>query len=229
MSVRCNHCGAVAGYGQEIGHKSDCPSLIVGHKTFSTGKICRTTGFPETRHEPLTKGEADALWARAEAEKRERTERMPDEQSAINAMWSAYQRLTELGWRDPSYCPKDGSHFKVIEPGSTGIHDGAYWGEWPNGHWNVFDGDVWPSRPVLFKLYPEDQAKEDERWRKAKERFQARATDTPGSGGGSSSAVETAGSSGEPTITTSHAEASSLSGREAEPSSPLSSNQRGTD
>jgi hypothetical protein len=27
MSVRCQHCGAVAGYGQEIGHKSDCPSL----------------------------------------------------------------------------------------------------------------------------------------------------------------------------------------------------------
>lgn len=28
MSVRCKDCGAMAGYGHEIGHKSDCPSLI---------------------------------------------------------------------------------------------------------------------------------------------------------------------------------------------------------
>ncbi|HEX7881675.1 MAG TPA: hypothetical protein VF499_02935 [Afipia sp.] len=27
MSVRCPDCGAIAGYGQEIGHRSDCPSL----------------------------------------------------------------------------------------------------------------------------------------------------------------------------------------------------------
>jgi hypothetical protein len=27
MSVQCPDCGAVASYGQEIGHKSDCPSL----------------------------------------------------------------------------------------------------------------------------------------------------------------------------------------------------------
>lgn len=27
MSVSCEHCGAVAGYGREIGHRSDCPSL----------------------------------------------------------------------------------------------------------------------------------------------------------------------------------------------------------
>ena len=27
MSVCCNDCGAVAGYGHELGHKSDCPAL----------------------------------------------------------------------------------------------------------------------------------------------------------------------------------------------------------
>lgn len=27
MSVRCKDCGAIAGYGHEIGHKSDCPAL----------------------------------------------------------------------------------------------------------------------------------------------------------------------------------------------------------
>lgn len=27
MSVRCKDCGAIAGYGHEIGHKSGCPAL----------------------------------------------------------------------------------------------------------------------------------------------------------------------------------------------------------
>lgn len=27
VSVRCEHCGAVASYGHELGHKSNCPSL----------------------------------------------------------------------------------------------------------------------------------------------------------------------------------------------------------
>lgn len=188
---------------------NESPDDIVGHKTFSTGETCPETGFPKMRHEPLTRGEANAMWESAMAEKASREERMPDEQSAIRAMWDAHQRLTELGWRDPSYCPKDGSHFKVIEPGSTGIHDGAYWGEWPTGHWNVFDGDVWPSRPVLFKLYPEDQAKEDERWKNAKAKFRALATDTSGSDGSDSFAAETAVSSDEQTIKTSSAPASS--------------------
>ena len=147
------------------------PDDIVGHKTFDTGEICPETGFPKMRHEPLTRAEANSIWESAEKAKKERAERMPDEQAAIRAMWDAYQRLRELGWNDPSYCPKDGSHFKVIEPGSTGIHDGAYWGEWPNGHWNVFDGDVWPSRPVLFKLYPEDQSQEDARREEVRKKF----------------------------------------------------------
>jgi hypothetical protein len=30
MSVRCEDCGAVASYGQELGHKSDCPSRSFG-------------------------------------------------------------------------------------------------------------------------------------------------------------------------------------------------------
>lgn len=30
MSTSCRHCGAVAPYGQEIGHRSDCPSLSRG-------------------------------------------------------------------------------------------------------------------------------------------------------------------------------------------------------
>ena len=27
MSIQCPDCGAIAGYGHELGHRSDCPSL----------------------------------------------------------------------------------------------------------------------------------------------------------------------------------------------------------
>jgi hypothetical protein len=131
------------------------PGDIVGHKTFDTGETDPATGFPVLRHEPLTRAEADALWEASERAKQARTERMPDERAAIKAMFEAYQRLQELGWREAIYCPKDGTHFQSIEPGSTGIHDCDYQGEWPKGTWWVYDGDIWPSHPCLFKLYPE--------------------------------------------------------------------------
>ncbi len=74
------------------------------------------------------------------------------EASALVAMFNAYQALKRLGWGDIIYCPKDGTHFDAIEAGSTGIHDANYEGEWPNGHWWAYDGDMWPSRPILFRL-----------------------------------------------------------------------------
>lgn len=147
------------------------PTDIVGHKTFDTGEVDPATGFPKLRHEPLTRAEGEALWEACERSRKDRAERMPDEQSAIKAMWDAFDRLRELGWREAIYCPKDGSHFQVIEPGSTGIHDCNYTGKWPDGSWWVYDGDVWPARPVLFRLYPEDQAKYDARMAEARARF----------------------------------------------------------
>ena len=62
---------------------------------------------------------------------------------------------------DAIYCPKDGSVFKVIEFGSTGIFDCHYDGEWPKGRWWTHDGgDLWPSRPVMYlKPYPEHPLK----------------------------------------------------------------------
>jgi hypothetical protein len=88
-----------------------------------------------------------------------RAARMPDERSAIHAMVEAFMRLKELGWNDAIYCPKDGSSFNVIEPGSTGIFRAHYEGEWPKGSWSLEDGgDLWPSRPILFRLYPDDAA-----------------------------------------------------------------------
>ena len=62
---------------------------IVGHKTFSDGH----GGF---RHEPLTRAEADALRAAADAAEAKRATDMPTEQDAVNALWSAQQRLREL-------------------------------------------------------------------------------------------------------------------------------------
>lgn len=155
---------------------TESPDDIVGHKTFDTGEICPETGFPMMRHEPLTRAEGNALWARVDAEQKARAERMPDEQAAIRALHDAHTRLKELGWKEPQYCPKDGTRFKVIELGSTGIFDCYYQGEWADGLYMVSDDrDVYPTSTgvAMFKLLPEDQAKENERWKKARERYLA--------------------------------------------------------
>lgn len=150
------------------------PDDIVGHKTFDTGEIDPATGFPVLRHEPLTRADAEALLACAEQRERERAERMPDEQSAVNALFEAWQRLKELGWNGGIYCPKDGTSFRAIELGSTGIFDCVCEGKWPHCTWTTFDKrDAYPSSqaPALFRLYPEDQAKHDQRMAEAREKF----------------------------------------------------------
>lgn len=100
----------------------------------------------------LDNSEIEKLFARIDAADKKRKESMPDQESALKQMFEAYLRLKELGWKDAIYCPKDGSMFDVIEAGSTGIFECNYTGEWPNGHWNVYtDGDMYSSRPILFK------------------------------------------------------------------------------
>jgi hypothetical protein len=139
----------------------DGPDDIVGHKTLSDGS-----------HVPLRRAEADAMLAAADAAEAKRAELMPDTQSAIDAMFQAWYRLKELGWREAVYCPKDGSAFEVIEAGSTGIFDCRYSGEWPHGHYLIAaHGDIWPSRPILFRLYPKDQAKYDAKMSAMREAF----------------------------------------------------------
>lgn len=118
---------------------------IVGHKTFRDG-----LGF---RHEPLTRKEADAMWAAAEADKAKRAADMPTDKDAVNALWNAWYRLTELGWKDARYAHAlkvDFLESQLIEIGSAGIHVGYY-------H-KVNDRDVWwigpdgcPSHPCLVK------------------------------------------------------------------------------
>lgn len=106
-------------------------------------------------HIPLTRDQASDLWDRIERASEARAMRLPEQGDALSAMFEAYQRLKELGWREAIYCPKDGSVFEVIEAGNTGVFDCHYEGEWPRGTWWVHsDGDLWPSRPILFRLKP---------------------------------------------------------------------------
>lgn len=80
---------------------------------------------------------------------------MPDDAAALKVMFRAFERLKKLGWREAIYCPKDGSTFQVIEPGSTGIHEAHYEGTWPKGGWWVHEaGDLWPSHPILWRPIP---------------------------------------------------------------------------
>lgn len=114
---------------------------IVGHKTLVSGS-----------HKPLYESEAKSIWEAVEKTKAKRETDMPTDKDALVTMFQAYQRLKDLGWREACYCPKDGSVFSVIEAGSTGIFDCHYEGKWPTGSYWVHDaGDLYPSRPILFK------------------------------------------------------------------------------
>lgn len=119
---------------------SDDP--VVGHKTFASADGLTF------RHEPLRESEATALLAAADAAKAKRAADMPTEEDAARAMHQAYLRLKELGWRETMYGPTN-VQVRLIEPGSSGIHQGSRWGPWPEKTWWV-DGD-WPSNPCLFK------------------------------------------------------------------------------
>ena len=123
---------------------------VVGHKTFHDGK----GGF---RHEPLTRGEADALWAAAERRKGERAAKYPTAQDCVNEIFEACYRLEELGWKRTDLAPPDGVIKDTISLGSSGIHK-AYceprtspsserrWWWHPSD-----DGDLWPHSPIYYK------------------------------------------------------------------------------
>jgi hypothetical protein len=163
------------------------PDDIIGNKTFDTGER-GPDGFPLLRHEPLTRAEGEALWESAKQAEAVRAERMPDERAAISALWDAQQRLKELGWKEPCYCPKDGTRFKVIELGSTGIFDCYYQGEWPTGHYMVMDEhDCYPTSTgvAMYRLYPEDEEKRKQKWAEAAARFKAERDHEPRTAAGS--------------------------------------------
>ena len=93
-----------------------------------------------------------------EADKKRVEYRTKGEQVLLAELVDKVQGLKELGWADAVYCPKDGSRFLAIEAGSTGVYPCYYKGEWPDGHWwTEAHGDLWPSRPILWKPIPEDK------------------------------------------------------------------------
>jgi hypothetical protein len=125
---------------------------IVGHKTLrdDAGNM---------RHEPLTRSEADAIMALADAAQAKRTALWPTSEDAVRGMCDAFHRLKELGWRETVYAPPDGRLKRVIESGSSGIHEGycerrhdrpddKWW-------WIPSPGDLWQSSPILY--LPDDQ------------------------------------------------------------------------
>lgn len=82
------------------------------------------------------------------------------ERDLLIGMFDSYYKLRKFGWASIVYCPKDGTVFEAIEPGSSGVHDCIYSGEWPNGHWWILaDGDMWPSHPILWRAKQEARAK----------------------------------------------------------------------
>jgi len=100
---------------------------------------------------PISKEDAEALWERLEESRRARAAKLPTEHDALNAMFEAFDRLRELGWKEAMYAPRD-TPLEVIEMGSTGIHkaqrglrdgDDRFW---------IFDGDCWPSKPCLYRI-----------------------------------------------------------------------------
>jgi hypothetical protein len=125
-------------------------------------------------HRGITSAEAENLWKAIDDRRADRALAMPDEQSAIKAMFSAYDRLRELGWREGIYAPKDGSKFQIIEGGSTGVFECHYSGAWPNGYWmTVDDRDCYPSSsaPLLYRMFPDDEAKQKAKMAAAAEAF----------------------------------------------------------
>jgi len=99
----------------------------------------------------ISKAEAAALFADIEARQAARAAKLPTEQHALEAMFEAYDRLRELGWRESMYAPKD-KPLELIEPGSTGIHKGQRGLHDEDDKFWIFDGDVWPARPILWRL-----------------------------------------------------------------------------
>ncbi len=96
--------------------------------------------------------DSEALFASIQSEIAQRAAAMPTEEDAMVAMLQAFERLKELGWKEAMYCPKDGTLFWALEPGCSAAGVCQYLGTWPTGrYWTHSGGDLWPSRPALFK------------------------------------------------------------------------------
>lgn len=126
--------------------KDPQPDDIVGRITYR---------LPNTENywwQDIRRDQAEEMFAQLDKEKEARETAMPNETAAIKQMFDAWLRLKELGWSEAQYCPKDGSPFLVIEPGSTGQHVCSYIGDWPDGdYWIHEECDSSSASPILFK------------------------------------------------------------------------------
>lgn len=120
-------------------------------RVIPAGHVCGPIIVEETDYAEIQDAIARTLAVRAA--------KMPTDQAAIEQLNEAYRRLQDLGWKEAIYCPKDGSDFDVVEAGSTGIHPCFYMGKWPEGSFMIAShGDVYHSRPILFRLRAPDDA-----------------------------------------------------------------------
>jgi hypothetical protein len=110
----------------------------------SSGIMCGPDGC-----QPIDAATAQAIYDSAMRQQADRVARMPDEATALRTMFDGFVRLKELGWRDATYAPDDGSALELIEAGSTGIHSGYRDAE--RRFWIDDDDVTWPSTPVLFR------------------------------------------------------------------------------
>lgn len=76
----------------------------------------------------------------------------------IEKLTAAFQALQNLGFQQIMYAPTDGTEIEVIELGSSGIHKAHHM---DSGFWVASHGDLWPSRPVLWRKIKQPLSSED--------------------------------------------------------------------
>lgn len=120
MSVHCQYCGAVASYGRELGHKSDCPSLQPARTTLSDG----TQVYPEHRR-LKPNGQQEGYVVLAEEERAKGFVR-PVRYSYVHKFCGVQTRMNsqtiaETYARNPkfysgTFCCGCGQHFRFDDP-----------------------------------------------------------------------------------------------------------------
>lgn len=101
-------------------------------------------------------GDLRKMWA--EADKKAKDWREAGEENLLRQMFDAREGLKSLGWRDGQHAPKDGTRFLSIEAGSAGVFP-CYWMTNKHmaeggGFWSEAHGDLWPTKPTLWKPMP---------------------------------------------------------------------------
>lgn len=121
-----------------------------GHKTLIDGS-----------HVPLSKEEAEALWAAVEDERTKRNAAMPTAKDALSALIDAETRLRDLGWsRGGGLRVRTGDECAVSEMGSTGMWRGRLDDEGKYVHY----GDCVSSRQKCFLKPLADLTPDERAW-----------------------------------------------------------------